>query len=189
MPDKFTKGDRVEFDHRSETLYGVVSKGGPKAKVILDGGKLEYSVPTELLRASLKPLPRDAPHPMDSWGLKAYAEVEATSEETVAFTATVTWDGKDRLAAKNDGRGGCNSYYPLSGGYATVARFEEDAKRWLMDHGMPQEKCFEAGDMWLGWKARQAPYGVTAKDMVADWMQTMAAFRKPEEEYTAPSMA
>lgn len=116
---------------------------------------------------------------MDAWGLKDYSEVPAMSEETTAFTATVTYDGVPVIAAKNDGRGGCNSYYALSGGYATVQRFEEAAKQWLMDHGMPERDCFEAGDMWLTWKASQAPYGMTAKQMVEDWLKTIGGVRAP----------
>jgi len=176
MPAPFSKNDRVEFDHKGETLYGVVKQGGSKTvKVVGDGGKYEYSVPPSMLRHSGQPLAKDDPHPMDAWGLKGYAEVAAMSEETVAFTATVTRDGVPVLAAKNDGRGGCNSYYPVAGGggYGNVQRLEEEAKQWLIDHGMPEEDCFEAGDMWLSWKATQAPYGVTARAMVADWLETL----------------
>ena len=185
MPSSFTKGARVEFDHQGETHYGVVSRGGAKAKVVIDGGKVEYSVPASLLRDSAVPLPKDPPHPMDSWSLKGYAEVAAMSEETAAFTATVLRDGKPALSAKNDGRGGCNSYYPITGGYATVAALEESAKQWLVDHGMPPEDCFEAADMWLSWKAGQAPYGVTAKAFVESWIETMAEMRG-ETEAPAP---
>lgn len=182
----FSKGDRVEFDHKNETLYGTVSRGGAKPKVILDGGKLEYAVPAGMLRNSSVPLPQGEPHPMDTWSLKGYSEAAAMSEETTAFTATVTEGGVPVLSAKNDGRGGCNSYYPITGGYASVTRFEEAAKQWLVDHGLPAEDAFEAGDMWLTWKASQAPYGLTASAMVADWLKATA--RSGDPETPSPSM-
>ena len=180
MPATYSKGDRVEFDHKNETLYGVVSRGGAKGcKVIIDGGKLEYRVPPSMIRESSRPLQQDDPHPMDAWALKSYQEVPAMSEETAAFTAAVMKDGKTLLSAKNDGHGGCNTYYPIVGGYASVTQFHEDAKQWLMDHGMPEEDCFEAGDMWLSWKATQAPYGVTARMLVEEWTESMAEMRQP----------
>jgi hypothetical protein len=37
---------------------------------------------------------------------------EARSEETLAFDATVTLNGKPIGVVRNDGRGGCNDYYP-----------------------------------------------------------------------------
>jgi len=176
MPTPFTKRDRVEFDHNGQTVYGVVSRGGSKlVKVSADGAKFEYSVLPSLLRRSDVPLPKDDPHPMDAWGVKDYVRYDRMSEETVAFTATVTLDGVPVIDAKNDGQGGCNSYYSMSGGYAMVARFEEEAKKWLMDHGLPEEHCFEAGDMWLDWKANQAPYGVTARDKVERWIETLGS--------------
>lgn len=173
MPAPFTKHDRVEFDHNGETLYGVVRRGGKTVKVVGDGAKFQYTVPAGMLRHSQVPLPKDDPHPMDAWNLKDYSEVAAMSEETLAFTATVTRDGEAVLSAKNDGRGGCNSYYAISGGYASVSLFEEEAKQWLIDNGMPEEDCYEAGDMWLSWKATQAPYGVTAPAMVSDWLEAL----------------
>ena len=179
MPVPFTKHDRVEFDHNGETLYGVVKRGGKSVKVVGDGAKFEYSVPSSMLRHSEEPLPKDDPHPMDAWGLKDYAEVAAMSEETMAFTATVTHEGVPFLSAKNDGRGGCNSYYAVSGGYASVTRFEDDARQWLMDNGMPEQDCFEAGDMWLAWKASQAPYGVTATAMVSEWLEALGKSPAP----------
>lgn len=184
MPATYQKGARVEFDHKGETMSGVVSKGGSKPKVILDGGKLECTVPAAALRDSSRPLPKDPPHPMDSWSLKGYTEMVGMSQETQAFTATVLKDGVPLLAARNDGRGGCNSYYPVTGGYASVTALEDAAKQWLIDHGMPEEDCFEAGDMWMSWKANQAPYGMTGKAMVESWLADMAEVRGEESAPT-----
>lgn len=177
MPSTYSKGSRVEFDYRGETLQGVVSRGGAKAKVIVDGGKLEFTVPAPSLRDSAVPLPKDPSHPMDSWSLKGYSEVAAMSEETQAFTAVVMRNGVQAIHAKNTGRGGCNSYHPATGGYATVAALENEARQWLIDHGMPEEDCIEAADMWLSWKATKAPYGVTAKAFVEDWQSLMSDMR------------
>lgn len=173
----FKKHDRVEFDHGKETLYGVVTKGGKRTSVTLDGAKLAYSVGESALRISTKPLPKDPPHPMDAYTLKSYREAAHLSEETTAFSAEIQKDGVSIIAARNSGHGGCNSYYPLSGGYAVTSQFEDDAKQWLIDHGMDESDVNEASDTWLVWKATQAPFGVTAVQYVEDWKEMLQEVR------------
>jgi len=170
---KFSKFDRVEFTYDGETVYGVVTRGGTKPTVIGDGAVSEYRVPEAVLKHSDRPLPKDDPHPMDSWGIKQYKEYRELSEETVAFSAIITRNGVEVMHAKNDGHGGCNMYWPVGGDHTLVTRLESDARQWLIDHGMPEESCFECSDMWLGWKAAEAPFGVTARAMIQKYQQSM----------------
>lgn len=163
---KFKKGDRVEFPHENQTIYGVISRGGTKPKIIEDGGMVEYGVPLHLIKLSDKPLRKGPEHPMDKWKITKYKENPSFSEETICFKAEITKNGKRVIAAENNGTGGCNSYYPLTGGYEIVREFEEASKQWLLDHGKPEERCFEPSDDWINWKVNQEPYGVTANDYV-----------------------
>lgn len=51
------------------------------------------------------------------------------SRETLAFTADVCIDGKCIASARNDGGGGCASYYPSSRAvHETIAAFEQELK-------------------------------------------------------------
>lgn len=184
----FKKGDRVELDYDGKVIYGVVKKGGARVQVIADGGKDQFGVDPRNLRASDAPLPKDPPHAMDAWGLKGYKANESFSEETLMFTSQITFNGKAVIEAKNDGRGGSNMYYPLSGGYATVEKFLESARQWLRDHGMPEGDIFEPGDNWIDWKANQQPYGVTAKAMVEEDIARWKSIRAEREEAASPGM-
>ena len=184
----FKKGDRVELDYKGKVIYGVVKKGGTRVQVIADGGKEQFGVDPRNLRPSDVPLPKDPPHAMDAWGLKGYKANEAFSEETLMFQSEITLNGKAVISAKNDGRGGCNMYYPLEGGYATVEKFLESAKQWLRDHGMPEDDIYEPGDNWINWKANEQPYGVTAKAMVEADIARWKELRGERDESTAPGM-
>lgn len=183
----FKKNDRVEFTYEGELIYGVVTKGGSKVKLTADGQKYSYTVGEASLRHSTKPMPSDAPHLMDVYSLKKYAEHSAMSAETVAFSSEIQKNGVSIIAAKNNGCGGCNAYYPLSGGYETVNKFEEDAKQWLIDHGMPKEDVSEASNLWIIWKSSSAPFGVTATQYVADWQESMAAVLGSHEDLESPA--
>jgi len=187
-PKDFKKGDRVEFDYEGKVVHGTVAKGGTLVKVVADGGADTFGVDARNLRASNAPLPKDAPHPMDAWGLKGYSKSQKFSEETLCFSSQVTFNGKAVIEAKNDGQGGSNMYYPLQGGWATVEKFLEDAKQWLRDHGMPEGDIFEPGDNWIDWKANQQPYGVTAKAMVEADIARWKELRGDRDEEAAPGM-
>ena len=58
--------------------------------------------------------------------LKNIKYAQFASEETSCFQATVYINGKRSLIARNDGRGGCNMYDPISSGAHT--QLEEYAK-------------------------------------------------------------
>lgn len=163
----FAKGDRVCFDHRGETLHGVVTKGGAaRIVVVLDGGRQRTSGPAAGFRASDKPLPKDPPSEMDRWGVVDHRASARMSEETEAFTATVTYDGKPVAHARNDGRGGCNLYQPLPGqGRDLLDRLHADAAEWTRRNG---GEPFEPEDDWLSWAANERPFGVTAADHFAE---------------------
>jgi len=173
-PKSFKKGDRVEFDGKEGVLAGTVVKGGSMVEVFLDGGALKARVPVEDLRPTTVSLPKDDPHPMDAWGVKNRKDFAELRQETPAFSAEITYNGKVVLQASNDGRGGCNRYMPLNGNtYGIVDRLESDAKQWMIDHGMPEERVFEAADAWVEWKHSQAPYGMTAKGMVEELIRPL----------------
>lgn len=170
----FKKNDRVEFNNKSEIIYGTVRKSGAdRCEVIKDGAKYTYKVPNTLLRPSQEPLPTLPANPMDVWGIRKYREIKASSEETTCFSAEITYEGKPVIYAENSGKGGCDLYRPTNGEYKTVAQFEADAKKWVIDHGMPEKNYLEAANMWIVWKNERAPYGGSPEDFIAEWKEAL----------------
>lgn len=66
----FKRLDRVEFDNRGETVYGIVERGGKSPKVVVDGRQSYYNVPEQRLRMSSKPVP---PEDLKALGLDGSA--------------------------------------------------------------------------------------------------------------------
>jgi hypothetical protein len=164
----YAKGSRVQFEENGVMLYGTVVKGGLNVTVRMDGGESEMRGPSELFYPSQKPIEKDPPSEMDRWGLKGYKAYPSMSEETECFEATITLNGKPVLAARNEGRGGSNSYYPLKGApVGVIGMFEEDATKWAQSHGTTL--TFELHDLWIDFKANKADYGVTSKAYWADY--------------------
>lgn len=178
---QYKKGDRVSFSYEGKEVLGVVTKGGKKTSVIEDGMTNRFNVPESLLSHSDKPLPKDPPHQMDCYDVKKYVEYPQMGEETTAFSAIITKNGRDILQVKNDGKGGCNMYWPVGGDSSSSVSLEAHSKQWLIDHGMPEDDCIECADTWTSWKATMAPYGVTAKEMVGYYKEQNAN----HEEQTA----
>jgi hypothetical protein len=77
------------------------------------------------------------------------------------------------IYAQNDGNGCCIRYFAINGQYTIVAQFEADAKQWLIDHGMPEDRAIEAGNIWLGWKVERAVYAGSAEDYVSEWKEAL----------------
>lgn len=163
LPVRLAKGDRAKTDHRGETLHGIVrSATATGITMVLDGGASEIKGHPSLFSASERPLPRDEPSAMDRWGVVSHKVSRALSEETVAFSATVTLDGKPVLHASNRGNGGCNSYHPLPGAPAGVARqLDADALAWA-EHFGGTPPHMERADEWLSWHVQERPFGKTA---------------------------
>lgn len=170
----FMKNDRVEFKNKGIAIHGVVRKGGATTcEVVQDGARSRFKVPATLLSISNKPLPKLPEHPMDAWGVKKYATSKIASRETTCFTAEITHNGRTVIHAQNDGNGGCDRYYSTDGKYAIVDQFEADAKQWLIDHGMPEDRAIEAANIWISWKVERAPYAGSAADYVEEWKEAL----------------
>ena len=177
---EWAKGDRVEFKvavpvddgprARKETklLHGTVLSVAKAAKVMVDGGQHEFTVPLGLLAPSTKALPAPVPDAMDDWGVTSYKEMRSLSEETTAFSAKVTFRGKVVMLASNHGTGGCNRYDALPGAPPRIAAtFAAAAKDWFARHGAPV--VTEAEDLFLTWHTVRRPYAVTAKEFVREY--------------------
>lgn len=172
------KGVRVEFDDDGRLQQGIVISGDVfSAKV--RNASMEYNVPQHMLKKSSVPVPVDPPGPMDAWSVRKYKAVAALSEETVAFSAEILYEGKKVLDAKNNGHGGCNIYY---GPFEMQQKFAEDAKAWAMSFG--DEKPFESDDEWVGWAGEEKPLGITATEHFADRLRSRAEF---EAQYGSPN--
>jgi hypothetical protein len=158
------KGDRVEFQMKGTTKYGVVLKGGKgKNTIILDGGERQVTGPSSALLKSAHPLPADEPSVMDKYSIIKYKDT-GYGEETAQFGAEIVLDGKVVLYVRNTGQGGCNMYQrnpknPIDG---IQKQFEADAEKWGKQFGYPYD--FEAEDTWVEWAGREKIYGKLAVD-------------------------
>jgi len=172
------KGDRVETlpNTKGEIKYGVISKGGQRPTMVLDGGKREITDYAKWFRHSEHPLPKDAPSAMDKYSIKGYKEIEGHGDSPT-FSATICKDGKPILTVMNDGWGGCNSYQTLNYHERTVEtedQFSSDVKSW-----MKQFNCdsIEPEDMWVEWFQYSRPYGVTAETYLGEFTEMMKKHR------------
>jgi len=165
----FVKGDRVEFDHWTGTRRGVVSRGGSTPRVILDGRADVFDVSPGRLRHSDAPVRKDSPHPMDAWSVASYSSSERFSVKSKAFIAKVALEGKEVIQVIGSGQGEPTRFAPLGGDIprSVIADLAVDAMRWLIDHGMPEHLIENPAEVWVDWKSNEAPYGVTATDLVA----------------------
>lgn len=182
----FRKGDRVcwrgkDDDGNVELKYGTVTRGGKRIVATMDGGEYEVNGSPNQFRHSDKPLPKDPPSPMDDYSVSGYKTFPEMSDETVAFRACVSLNGKPILTAKNDGHGGDTEIWPIGGfdagrNYNEVTqKFLDDAKAWAIQFG--QTSPFESFDEWIDWYVNHRPYGVTAADFNRSIEKRMAEIR------------
>jgi hypothetical protein len=170
----FMKHDRVEFSANNKVVYGTVRKSGTSmCEIVQDGAKSVFKVPNKLLAPSPSQLPELPKHPMDAWAINKYKSSKNSNRETQCFTAEITHNGETVIYAQNDGNGCCIRYFAINGQYTIVAQFEADAKQWLIDHGMPEDRAIEAGNIWLGWKVERAVYAGSAEDYVSEWKEAL----------------
>ena len=155
------KGDRVEYEYKDEILYGIVFRGGKNPTVYRDGGEKSIKGPAAWFVRSTQPLPVDEPSAMDKWGVKSYKD-SGMGDETPAFQAEITLNGKVVIYASNHGTGGPNFYHrnPKSPVDGVLDMLEADTKAWGKQFGCPYD--FETEDSWLEWAAREKIYGKTA---------------------------
>jgi len=162
------KGDRVEFERGNGIEYGVVFRGGKKPTVYLDGGATSVKGSAGCFTISTHPLPVDEPSVMDKWGIKSYKD-SGFGEETPAFRAEITLNGKVVIYARNQGVGGCNIYNrdpknPVDG---VLDRLTADAIVWGKQFGYPYD--FEVEDTWVEWAGREKMYGKTAAEYFKEY--------------------
>lgn len=161
------KGDRVEWVQNGETRYGIVFRGGKNPIVYLDGGATSVSGPARAFAFSKHPLPKDEPSVMDKWDVKSYKNT-GLGEETPQFNADITVNGKVVLHVSNDGRGGCNRYYPARGMCrGVIDQLITDARVWGEQFGYPYD--FEVEDTWVEWATREKIYGKKAVDYFKEY--------------------
>ncbi len=174
------KGQRVEWTDQGRTLYGTVSKGGAKVRVIQDGNlKHELVGPARAFRPSTQPLPQDEPNPMDQYTIRKYKEIRG--EETRCFECEVHGPNGLVLYARNEGTGGSNRYFPARNQTfrsPEYTQFFDNAKAWAAQFGYPD--MTEPDDWWIEWYQHQRPYGVLAKDSIQDLKADLDQYGSPE---------
>lgn len=179
----FKKGDRVMWkgkdeDGKAELKHGTVTRGGVKVHATMDGGEYEVKGGRSAFQFSDKPMPKDAPSPMDDYAVTGYKSMPEISDETLAFVATITFKGKPVLFAKNGGCGGDTEIRPTGeNGYKEAYKeFFDAAKAWAKQFG--QTNAFEAYSDWIEWYVNKRPFAVTAKQYNEDMEAEMAKYRK-----------
>ena len=174
-----SKGTRVETakPFKGEIKYGVVSKGGRKPVVILDGGITTLTASHQCFKLSTNPLPTDPASGMDNWGIVGYKTSAFASHETECFELKVTHNNKAVVHVSNDGQGGSDMVYPLgdpSDGY--TSKFETVVSAWAKANGALQD-IIDNGVIgeWLNYHRDYRPYGVLSvdfwKDQNTQWLQ------------------
>jgi len=180
---EFSPKDRVEFTESKtqEIIQGTVRRKNKTSYCVIGvGGKTEYGVPGSMLRPATRPAIVHAPTPVDKWGLSGYRADKRLSEETIAFSATITLNGKPVIHASNRGHGGCNEYQPARGEtYDIVDKLVADIKATLSPHGL--DDLTDTVDQWVSWAAdkdyNEISFVESEKDFQAEVTELSAAFK------------
>ncbi len=164
----FKKGDRVEMTVKGEVLHGTVERAGATITAILDGGAEKLSGQASWFRPSSKPLPVEPPSAMDPYSVVSFKEHKALSEETRAFSATITKYGRKIAIVRNDGTGGSNRYDLVDrmAGRGILDELHVHAQEWGVN--VVGRVLSEATDLWVEWFTMSRPYAVTAREYLAD---------------------
>jgi len=186
----FVKGDRVEFDHWTGLRHGVVSRGGSVPRVYTDGRTDVFDISSGRLRHSDAPLRGDPPHPMDAWSVESYTSSAAFSVSSKAYMARIARDGIPIIQVIGSGQGEPTKYAVIGRDTdrSAIADLGTDATRWLMDHGMPGHLIQRPAEVWIEWKANEAPYGITASDLVERLTREMDAAPPAPQADAEPDM-
>lgn len=168
--NKFMKNDRVEFEVGSRTVHGILTDLSDGLRVVADGGKLCYTVPSERLRFSTRKLPKDPPHACDVWQLSSYRVTEGNDgRETVVATVSLDCHPALIITSRRDGSP-CRTA-PMNGDYNLVASFRQSIREWLGDHQIVEGEVVDEEDFWVDFKAHKAPFGVTTGAAIAEYFQ------------------
>ena len=147
--------------------------------MVIDGGKLEIKAQAWCFDPSDKPLPtaNEPASPMDKYEIKKYKEAKHLSEETIAFSAEIWYDGKPFLHAQNRGHGGCNLYSTMQGAaircHEAEQQFIKDAEAWARQNGAKGD-LIEVHDIWIAWHTHRRPHGETAAQHWAGWNEMLS---------------
>ena len=163
----FRKGDRVEMTIKGEVLHGTVERAGERITAILDGGAEKVSGQAAWFRPSAKPLPAEPPSAMDPYAVVSFKEHKALSEETRAFSATITKYGRKIAVVRNDGTGGSNRYDLVDrmAGRGILDELHTHAQEWGVT--IVGRVLSEATDLWVEWFTMSRPYAVAASEYLA----------------------
>lgn len=163
---EFRKDDRVEFDAKGRTVYGVVVSEGETLRVVGDGGEFRYNIPAGRLRFSSKSVRRDKPHAIDAWQVTNYRDDTTDASECSSFSATITKHGVPLISVSNSGHGAPDRFSPLNGDYAAMQDFSLSVREWLADHDVAEGDILDEENFWIMYRANQAPYGVLAAEAI-----------------------
>lgn len=168
---RFEHKDRVEFSSRGRTVYGtVIGTEGGLVKVMADGGRNQFTVPSARLSFSSRSVRRDLPSEMDVWQVEDFACEQGRGLESPRFTATITRHGAPMIGASNEGYGAPDRYLPFDGGYAVIEELAASVDDWLRANGGEPSDFMEPVNFWLLWRAREAPYGVLAAEAIEEYL-------------------
>lgn len=177
---RFAVGDRVQcFDKRKNVTHvGTVTMARTdRIRARLDGsadvitGHISLFEPSAVPAA---PLPTSGNDALDRYAVTDYKAYPKMSEETTAYTATITLEGVVVCGARNDGQGGCDLFTQLPGSPATVEDFQLACARWATAHGVEGETM----DLWVEWFVNERPAGVSAAHFLAPIAKSQAEIRE-----------
>jgi hypothetical protein len=166
---KLKKGDFVEFDFEDEQHIGIVQKGGVTATIFFfasDGNEVEVRGSSCGFKKIDKPLiVKDEPTSMDDWSVKSFKENKEMSEVTIAFTAIVTYKGKDAFHVESIGYGGSMSSHNCTSKDSTnyYKLFNTDLEEWTNKFNL-KDKDSEVDEFWVLWFSRSRNHGISAKE-------------------------
>jgi hypothetical protein len=115
--------------------------------------------------------------------VKGYHPVDALSEETLAFTATIHMDGKRIGTASNEGRGGCNRYSFDS--REAEAAFQAYAREWAEATGAAEETS-EHDDALITFLCEEHELAKGARSLVRQGAATVILIDKGPQWFRLP---
>lgn len=112
-----------------------------------------------------QPVPKTDPSsPMRDWSVSKYTENKKFSDETICYTADISYKKRVVLRAENSGQGEPDRFDIFRKGTSEDAKaFHEKCREWYLKYGK-KEDCFEPESEWIRWEALYRPLGYTEKE-------------------------